>query len=149
MITSVLIIIGSALLFAYWFRYTCLLILSTQRARNFEKSVADANGLTFLHLRGQVKKTEIDGLDNIYRSLERDYRVVTSLLRYAAAYNSGAQAFDQLLIRLDYTLMSWWYRIVHRVSETMARRALLEMAAVVSHLAHAMGERSAAATSRA
>jgi len=38
MIASILIIIFSAVLFIYWFRYTCLLILSTKTAKDLHES---------------------------------------------------------------------------------------------------------------
>ena len=41
--TTILIIVGSMLLFGYWFRYTCLLILSAKTTRDYAGEVAAAN----------------------------------------------------------------------------------------------------------
>jgi len=113
--------------------------------RNYERSVADANGLAFVELRGQVNQAAFDGLDQIFESLDRDYRVVTYLLRHAASYNSTTSP-EQWLLQIDYKLMTVWYRLVRMFSGTLARAALLEMASVISHFANAMGERSAMAS---
>ena len=42
--TTILIIVGSMLLFGYWFRYTCLLILSAKTTRDYAGEVAAASG---------------------------------------------------------------------------------------------------------
>ena len=43
LIASITITAGSVLLFCYWFRYTCFLILSAQTVREYATSVAQAN----------------------------------------------------------------------------------------------------------
>jgi len=146
LIASIFIITGSAFLFLYWFRYTCLILLNTRKARNYERVVAEANGLTFVDARAQLTKAETAGLKVIHESLERDYRVLTYLLRHAATYSPAEQSFKHLMLRLDYKLMSLWFYMARLVSGRLARHALLEMATVVSHLANAMGERTAIAS---
>jgi len=146
LIASVFIITGSAFLFLYWFRYTCLILLSTRKVRNYERVVAEANGLTFVEARAQLARAETAGFAVIHQSLDKDYRVLTYLLRHAATYSPAEQSFKHAMLRLDYKLMSIWFYIARLVSGRLARHALLEMASVVSHLANAMGERTAIAS---
>jgi len=146
LIASIFIITGSAFLFLYWFRYTCLILLNTRKARNYERVVAEANGLAFVEARAQLARSENLGLAEIRQSLDRDYRVVTYLLRHAATYSPAEQSFKHLMLRLDYQLMSMWFYFARLISSHLAKRALLEMATVVSHLANAMGERTAIAS---
>jgi len=54
MISSVFIIAVSALLLAYWFRYTCLLILRSNTAKDYAASAATANGFTFGEVRSKL-----------------------------------------------------------------------------------------------
>lgn len=142
MITSVIILVVSASLFVYWFRYTCMLILSTRTARNYARSVAEVNGLEFVETRSRLASGECERLEQLHRSLDRDYQVVTSLLRHAAD-GVGTQSLEQALLRLDYRLMDLCFRLMGGRSGSLGRRFLLEMSSVVSQLANAMGERSA------
>ncbi len=47
MIASLLIIVVSTVLLIYWFRYTCLLMLRTQTARDYASGLAAANRLMY------------------------------------------------------------------------------------------------------
>ncbi len=146
MLASVFIIAVSSALFVYWFRYTCMLILSTKSGKDYAKHVATANHLSFLDTREQLSAAADHTrapLDGLHRSLDRDYRLVSYLLRHAAGYQSGGISLEHYLLRLDYKLMSAWYRLVRKVSSSLARGALLEMATIVSHLANNMGRRAA------
>jgi hypothetical protein len=49
-ITTVVITAGSVLLFAYWFRYTCLLILSAKTAHDYAGDLALAKGLRIVEV---------------------------------------------------------------------------------------------------
>ncbi len=53
-VLTVLIIAGSGFLFAYWFRYTCLLIVSAKTSRDYAAEVATANQLGFLEVQSSV-----------------------------------------------------------------------------------------------
>jgi uncharacterized protein with PhoU and TrkA domain len=81
-------------------------------------------------------------MDRIQTSLDRDYRLVTYLLEHAAVtVRPEGHEFEEWMLRLDYRIMNVLYRSIRRVSEPLARRALLEMTDVLNHLANAMGER--------
>ena len=132
------------MLFAYWFRYTCLLILSAQSSRSYARQVAAANKLSFLEIRTQLMQEELGSpLEALHRSLDRDYRLLAYLLEHAATCNISGRSIEERILVLDYYLMKVWYRLTCGVSSALARKALLEMASIVNHLANTMGERVA------
>jgi hypothetical protein len=107
--------------------------------------VAQANGLAFLQTRTALETSGLEraAFDTLQESLDRDYRLVTYLLRHAARNEARAQDFRQLLLRMNYRVLGLWYAVASRLSASLARRALLEMSSVVAQLANAMGERCA------
>jgi hypothetical protein len=141
---SIFIIVVSLILFVYWFRYTCLLILSAQNAKNYAPQVATANQLNFLEVRSELMQgVPVSPLEKLHRALDRDYRVLTYLLQHAATYSVPGHSIEERILMLDYQIMRVWYALSRGFSSSMARRALLEQASVVNHLANAMGERVA------
>lgn len=149
MIASVLIILFSAALFVYWFRYTCVLILSTKTARDYTAQVAEANQLGVLETLACLKDAAgQQPLEALRESLDRDYRVLTTLLRHAADFRIGGYSVEQRMLMVDYKAMRILYRLARGLSESHARAALEEMSGIVAHFANAMGER-AAVTARA
>jgi len=132
------------MLFAYWFRYTCLLILSAQSSRSYASQVAAANKLSFIEVRSKLLQDEAgNALDGLHRALDRDYRLLAYLLDHAATYNLNGRSIEDRLLVLDYYLMKFWYRLTCGVSRPLARKALIEMSSIVNHLANTMGERVA------
>jgi hypothetical protein len=131
---------SSILLLAYWFRYTCLLIMSAKTTRDYAVSVATANQLGFLDVQAQLCEAAPD-LDPLKAALDRDYKVLTYLLKHAA---NGAEegAIEKRMLEIDYRVMSAWYSVSRRFSQSAASHAIEEMALVVAHFANAMGERS-------
>ena len=147
MLASVFIIGVSVLLFIYWFRYTCLLILNTKSNEGYAEQIAGANQLSFLEARDALNAAKPDtlakqSLDKVRSSLARDYALLTYLLRHAG-YNVDSQSFEQRMIRADFQFMRVWYAFVRIFSLQHARGALLEMVSIVDHLASTMGERVA------
>ena len=67
LVTTVIITVSSVLLFGYWFRYTCLLILSAKTTRDFAGQVAAANQLGFLEVQAQLRAKLSDNLDSLAR----------------------------------------------------------------------------------
>jgi hypothetical protein len=150
MLVSITIITFSMLLFLYWFRYTCLLILSTKTAKDYTSQVAKANQLQFpliqAHLRAGLETGTVVPMDGLRISLERDYRLLTGLLSHAAQFQVGGVSLEQRMLMVDYQAMRLWYTVSMRFSKSAhARRALVEMADIVAHFANAMGEQTAAA----
>jgi hypothetical protein len=79
-------------------------------------------------------------LDSLHVSLERDYRLLTYLIQHAARL--GTQSVEDRILMIDYQLMRVWYCLTRAVAPEQARRALLEMAQVVSCLSRKIGEQA-------
>ena len=143
LIATVVITAGSILLFGYWFRYTCLLILSAQTSRDYAASVASANQLGFPEVQAILRENHPD-LERLKNLLDRDYKVLTYLLKHGANPATGEDAVEKRMLEIDYRLMGAWYSISRRFSSSAAARALDEMSQVVAHFANTMGERALA-----
>src|ERR1017187_258934 len=133
MIASVLIITFSLMLFIYWFRYSCLLLL---RSRAEQPVAADRFNYVTVQ---QGLKAGLE-LDPLHRSLDRDYRVLTYLLEHAAGLE--LEQLEYRLLVLDYNLMQGWYRLTKSAAPQQARRALGEMADVVNFMVGRIGEQA-------
>jgi hypothetical protein len=144
LIASAIIAVISLLLFVYWFRYTCLLILSAKTARDYARDVAAANQLSFVEVQSRLAGSPMNpALEQVHQALERDYRLVVYLLRHAANYHAAEESLEHWILRLDYRFMCIWYHVSRTFSMRMARGALLEMASIINHMANNMGERVA------
>lgn len=148
MIASLLIIAFSMLLFLYWFRYTCLLILSTKTTKDYALEVAAANQLSFISAQERLREeADAEGrLENLRQSLDRDYQLLTGLLNHAAAFQVAGYSVEQRMLMIDYYAMKCWYSVARSFSDLRARQALEEMANIVAHFANLMGERAAEAS---
>jgi hypothetical protein len=133
---------SSIFLFAYWFRYTCLLILSAKTTRDYAAEVATANQLGFLEVQSQLCQN-VPQLDRLRDSLDRDYSVLVYLLKHASNTASGQDSLEKRMLEINYRVMSGWYSVSRRFSPAAAARAIEEMSMVVAHFANSMGERSA------
>jgi hypothetical protein len=140
MTASIFIIAVSLVLFHYWFRYTCVLILSTKTVKDFSADVVEANQLSFLRVQTLLKASGGESLGALEELIERDYRLVTYLMGQAAEFHVGGSSPEQIMLRIDFRLMKCWYALTHRVSDSRARAALAEMAEIVGHFANAFGE---------
>ena len=139
LITTVVIIASSALLFGYWFRYTCLLMLNTRTARDYARDIAMANQLSFANVQTQLSQASAD-FGGLRTSLDRDFAVVSKMLDQASAGQAG---IEQKMLAIHYRLMGVWYAVGSHVSPTAARQALEEMSMVVAHFANSIGEAAA------
>jgi len=138
MLASVLIIVFSLVLLVYWFRYSCILLL-----RNASEQTATApdtaNGFKFAEVQQRLKNEA--ELDPLWRSLDRDFRMISYLLQHAPGL--GLQSFEDRLLVWDYEVMQAWYRFTRLIAPLQARRALAEMASVLGVLAQKIGEQAA------
>lgn len=132
MIASVLIIIFSLVLFIYWFRYSCLLLLR----RNADQPALAADRFNYVSVQEGLKAGL--ELDPLHRALERDYRVLTYLLEHAAGLE--LEQLEYRLLVLDYRIMQVWYRVTKGAAPRQARLALSEMADVLNALGGHIGE---------
>ena len=141
LIVTLVITVSSALLFAYWFRYTCLLILSAKTTRDYAADIALANQLNFLNVQTQLRDQRPGDLDRLQAALDRDYAVITYLIQHASV--QGEWGVEDRMLQLNYRLMGAWCSVSRNFSPEAARRALDEMSMIISHFANAMGERAA------
>ena len=144
MLASILILTVSVVLFVYWFRYTCILLLGNAAENEYAERVAEVNRLSFPQVRSQLETPLQDlALDVLHRSLERDYRILQYLLRHSAG---GGQSIEQRLLMLDYHVMGLWYRVTRHFSKSRATQSLQEISSILGFLAEKMGERVASST---
>jgi hypothetical protein len=145
MIASVLIIAFSLVLFLYWFRYTCLLVLSAKSVKDYTLQVASANQLGFVEVQNSIAATNApEHLDSLQKSLDRDFKLLMCLLRHAAGFHIGGYDLEHRMLMIDFALMRGWYAVMRHCSVPQAQRALREMSEIVGHFANTMGERGAA-----
>ncbi len=80
-------------------------------------------------------------LDRVHEDLEKDYRMLTELLSYAA----GGASVERRLLELDYKAMQLWYKATRTYgSPFFARRALGEMSSILGCFADELGQDAAA-----
>ena len=142
LIVTLVITVSSALLFGYWFRYTCLLILSARTTRDYAFDIATANQLSFLQVQSELRDQRPGDLDRLQASLDRDLAVVTALIQNASGL--GEWGMEDRMLQLNYRLMGAWCSISKSFSAEAGRSALDEMSMIVSHFANSLGERAAA-----
>jgi len=135
MLASVLIIVFSVILFTYWFRYSCILLL--RNSASPATAPADPRFHVIQVQEGLKNNLELDPLQ---KSLHRDYQILSYLLQHAAGLELGSIE-DRILV-LDYKVMQVWYRLTRSLAPAQARRALLEMADVLGILVNRMGEQA-------
>jgi hypothetical protein len=135
MLASLLISVISLVLFVYWFRYSCLLVLRNETER--AQPVHD-NRLGLYNV--SEKLSAAPDLDSLHVSLERDYRLLTYLIHHAARL--GEQSVEDRILMIDYNLMRVWYHLTRAAAPEQARRALAEMGQVVSCLSRKIGEQA-------
>jgi hypothetical protein len=138
---TLILTVGSALLFVYWFRYTCLLIVSAKTAYDYASEVAAANQLSFREVQSQLRQGAVE-LDALHASLARDYDMVTYLLKHAAQSSNEESSLEARMLQMNYRVTGAWYQVSRRFSSTFARQALEEMSLVIGHFANVMGERA-------
>jgi hypothetical protein len=142
MIASLFIILISAGLLAYWFRYTCVLILRTRTGKDRAFEMATANGLRFHQIQGQlVREAPLADLPALQKALESDYRLLTYLAQHTAGLEVGGLSLEQRMLMLDFKAMSLVCAFSRWVGINHARAALEEMSRILDYLANAMGER--------
>jgi hypothetical protein len=137
MVTSVFIIAISVVLLAYWLRYTCVILLRGAQERSITLTVADERFSASSVLERLRTETDLAPLE---RALDRDYRVVTYIIEHATDLELAS--IENKLLVFDYRLMRLWSRLTRTMAPQQSRRALSEMASVLSVLVRQMGESS-------
>ena len=135
MVTSVLIIAISVILFVYWLRYSCVMLLRSAQERATMSQVPDQR----FNVSSVLERLKTEGdLGPLERALERDYHVVMYLIEHAADLELAS--IENKLLVIDCRLMRMWSRLTRTVAPQQSRKALSEMAAVLSVLVGQMGE---------
>lgn len=137
MVAGILIISFSLILFVYWLRYSCVLLI-----RNAATSVraAQAEDERFSVARVMERLKTEQELDPLERALERDYHVLRYLSQHAADLELAS--IENRLLLIDYRVMRAWSHLTRTVAPEQSRKALAEMASVLSVLVRKMGEQS-------
>lgn len=142
LIVTLVITVSSVLMLGYWFRYSCLLILSAETTRDYAADIATANQLSFLQVQAELRDQQPADLNRLQASLDRDMAVVTYLIQHTSG--QGEWGMESRMLKLNYRLMSTWCSFSQRFSPEAGRRALDEMSMIVSHFANSLGEQAAA-----
>ena len=140
MFASGLIIIASSALFVYWFRYSCLLLLSQKGSAGYALRVASNIQLSFPQVQEALQTlTHSAALDRLHERLDQDYHLLTDLLRHP-----GGESIEHRILRLDYHMMRVWYQLTRSSCQGLqARKALEEMSAILGFFAAEIGESAA------
>jgi hypothetical protein len=133
MIAGTFIIVISVVLFVYWLRYSCVLLLRNAEERAAGSAPADDRFNVGSVIERLKTESELDPLE---RALERDYHVVSYLISHAADLELAS--IENRLLILNYRLMRTWSRITRSYAPEQSRRALTEMASVLKVLVHQM-----------
>jgi hypothetical protein len=141
MVTSVFILAISVVLFVYWLRYSCVMLLRSAQERAGVPTVADPRfNVSSVRESLQTEGDSVADLGPLERALDRDYHVVTYLIQHAADLELAS--VENKLLVLDYKLMRLWSHLTRTFAPKQSRKALLEMAAVLSVLVGQMGAQS-------
>lgn len=137
MLSIGLIVLFSVVLFVYWFRYSCLLVLQNRTSSTTQYATSSA--LSFPSVQERLKSQEgsIDTLDQLHRLLSNDYRIVCFLLRCSA--ENDVDPIERRLLMMDYWILQGWYSMARRTAPVQARKALEEMSTIVSYFASSVG----------
>jgi hypothetical protein len=139
MLSISLIIFFSVVLFIYWFRYSCLLILQNRGAYSLSQAGATVlTGPVVERLQGNERRLEL--LDQLHHDLVNDYRVVCFLVRCSS--ERGVDPIERRMLMMDYWIMRGWYSLARRTAPPQARKALEEISNIVNYFSHSVGRSS-------
>ena len=133
MLASILIIAASSVLFLYWFRYTCLLLLAQRDNARDALKVAATIRLSFPVVQEAIQALQpASALDRLNESLEQDYQILTDLLRHTTESTS----IQRRILTIDYQVMRIWYKLARTSSNLpQANKAIEEMSFILSFFA--------------
>jgi len=142
---NVIVVSGSLLLFCYWFRYCCMLILAAESSHDYTAEIAEANDLAFPEVRARLRQHDATDLEKLHESLERDFAILAHLLAQTHTVRFNP-CLEEGLLTIHFRTMSACVHLTpHRFR---AADALKEMTRVVAHLANQLGEHQTAANLR-
>jgi len=130
MIASILILAFSAILLVYWFRYSCLLLLRNAADEACQDPQQDERFSIGMVISRARTDSELAPLE---RALDRDYQLLSYLLKHAADLELAS--IENRMLILDYRFMRIWYRLTRVIAPNQSRKALVEMASVLGAVA--------------
>lgn len=133
MFSIVLIMSCSVVLFAYWFRYSCLLILQT-RSRETNAALRPFFPASQDRMPGEIEDSRT--LEQTHKDLKSDYRMLRFML--AQASDLTIDPIERRMLMLDYNLMRLWFYAMRYISEGQARGALEEMSTIQSFFSQSL-----------
>ncbi|MEO7650724.1 MAG: hypothetical protein ABIZ80_09670 [Bryobacteraceae bacterium] len=138
MTVSILIIFASSALLVYWFRYICLLILDQRVGAEHAANVAATGQFGFVQVQRDLEREQpgVVALSTLHTSLDRDYKLLCCMLGEVVATDS----IERTILSVDYKIMSWMFNLTASHYPAQARRALGEMAGIVSYFAAEVGQ---------
>ena len=142
MIASVVILSVSTVLFLYWFRYTCELILSARTAASHAVGVSAANGLNWSAVAAELDGAPTEALGDMLQRLRSDYQKLDSVLSRSESSDADQVAFERGMLRGYFCWCRAMFTVLRICSDRAARETLATMARVVEHQANLIGERS-------
>jgi hypothetical protein len=148
LVANALIAAITLLLFVLWFRYMCSMMLAAQTSLDRSIEVAQSNSLLFadvlreLFAAGPVSRETLDMQE---RALHRDLEILDYLLRHMGQTAIGDSSIEVWMLKSDFHIQSVCYRILRKHSPLRARGHVHQMAAILSHFANTVGERTAPA----
>ena len=101
--------------------------------------MASANRLHCHEIPELLEYSSHEDRETIQEMLERDYRVVNSLLRRAGGLELGESSLEEILLRIDFQIMRALHGLCQSFSAAGSRYALGEMGLIVAHFASAYG----------
>lgn len=144
LVISILIAAGSVVLFGYWFRYACLLLLTAKTPWDYARDVAESNRLSFPQVRAHLAQAKPKDLDRLGAALNRDYCLLLYLLRHTSPRSAGESSLERRMLAVYYRLLRAWFSASRHVSDELACSALRRMCCIVAEFANTFGARVAA-----
>ena len=142
MLASVLIIAVSTVLFFYWFRYTCELILSARTSASFVLRVSEANNLSWAGVASGLDHATASGLAEMRNGLHNDHSKLDRILNRDNASQADQFAFERGMLKGYFFAASALFKVAARFSERTARSMVQTMARVVEHQVNLIGEQA-------
>ena len=143
MLTNILIVSSTFILFIYWFRFTCAVVLSRKTQEEHAWEIAAQHGLNFVHIKERLTVADSKELGGFHRALQRDYWALNNLrLKQGGQPQTAGSSVDRAMLRIDFWLLNIWNGVARTFSPARSRAGLKEMCQIVAHFASAVDERT-------
>ena len=144
-IANSFVIATTVVLFLLWFRYVCSLMLAAQTSLDRSEAVARANSLIFADVMRKLNSDDScpnpEDVDGFAAALERDFEVVTYLLRHLGGSPLIDSPTEAWMLRVDYRIQRLWFRALRPISVAAGRSRVNQMAIIICHFADLIGAR--------